>query len=434
MLSLELLHDQPDLLIEGLQRRYVQDADTIVRRLQAQETERRRVLHKLEQQRAEMNRISKTIGELMSQNRPEEAEQAKAQTQSLKQEISELETELAQVQKRLDEELIQLPNLPHESVPKGEGEDANQLVKDASFTPALPAQARPHWELGEQLGILDLERGAKVTGSGFPVFCGAGAKLQRALIRYFLAQAEEAGYREYHPPFLVNEDTAFGTGQLPDKEGQMYHLTQDDLYLIPTSEVPLTNLFRNELLHEDELPLKLCAYSPCFRREAGAHGKKVRGLNRIHQFEKVEIVQITRPADSYTILEEMTQYVEGLLEALELPYRRQLLCTGDTSFAAAKTYDLEVYSAAQGAWLEVSSVSNFERFQAQRMKLRYRPQDTKHSVICHTLNGSALALPRLLAALLENGQQADGSIRLPAAIAPYTGFGEIEPAAASTAH
>lgn len=421
MLSLEFIREHSELVAEGARNKGVPQAAERVEELLQADQEHRQTLHELESQRSEMNRAAKSIGQLMSQGQTAEAEAAKAEAARLKQLLPELEAKAEGLQARVQELLVQLPNLPHESVPVGHSEAGNAVVREQGEPPRLPGGAQPHWELAARLGLIDFERGAKLTGAGFPVYTGWGARLQRALVNFFLDRAREAGYQEVEPPFLVNEASAFGTGQLPDKEGQMYVTQREGFYLIPTSEVPLTNLHREEILSPDELPLRYCAFSPCFRREAGSHGQHVRGLNRLHQFDKVEIVEIVAPATSYERLEAMTAYVSQLLEELNLPFRQLVLCTGDSTFAAAKTYDLEVYSAAQERWLEVSSVSNFEAYQANRLKLRHRVAGEKKPRPCHTLNGSALALPRVLAALLENGQQADGRIGLPAALVPYAG-------------
>lgn len=372
---------------------------------------------------ARSNKMAKQIGALMGQGKKEEAEEAKKETAALKAKSKELAEKQHEVADALRDALLHIPNLPHPSVPEGNTDEDNVLIKEGGEKPALGDNAKPHWELADQYQLIDFEMGTKLTGSGFPVYRGKGAKLQRALISFFLDRATEAGYLEYIPGMLVNEDSAYGTGQLPDKEGQMYHVTADNLYLIPTSEVPLTNIYRDTILKQSEFPQKLTAYTSCFRREAGSYGKEVRGLNRLHQFEKVEIVQIADPATSYEVLDEMVSYVEGLVQALELPYRIVRLCGGDLSVASALTFDFEVWSAGQGRWLEVSSVSNFETFQANRLKLRYADANNKKH-LAHTLNGSALALPRIVAALLENNQS-DQGIHIPEVLKPYTGFDSI---------
>ncbi|HLW50655.1 MAG TPA: serine--tRNA ligase, partial [Sphingobacteriaceae bacterium] len=351
----------------------------------------------------------------------DEAEAAKATATGNKQQIKELGDRQTEIEQQLQEKLVQLPNLPHSSVPRGVGADDNEVVLEFGDKPALDAKALPHWELATKYDIIDFELGVKLTGAGFPVYKGKGARLQRAMINFFLDSAEKAGYKEVQPPILINEASGFGTGQLPDKEGQMYHVGVDDLYLIPTAEVPVTNLYRDVIVKEEDFPIKHTAYTPCFRREAGSYGAHVRGLNRLHQFDKVEVVQIVHPEHSYQVLEEMSLYVQSLLQALELPYRVLRLCGGDMGFTSALTYDMEVWSAAQERWLEVSSVSNFETYQSNRLKVRFKGADGKMQ-LAHTLNGSALALPRILASILENNQTADGRIRIPKVLVPYTGF------------
>ncbi len=369
---------------------------------------------------AEANAAAKKVGELMRQGLKDEAEAIKTQTTTFKEQIRTLGDKLSAIEILLQAELVLLPNLPHQSVPKGFGADDNQVASEHGAIPQLMQGALPHWELAAKYDIIDFELGNKIAGAGFPVYKGKGAKLQRALINFFLDNADSAGYREMQPPIVVNEASGFGTGQLPDKEGQMYHITGDNLYLIPTAEVPVTNLYRDVILKEEELPIKNCAYTPCFRREAGSYGAHVRGLNRLHQFDKVEIVQVVHPDHSYDVLEDMSNYVQSLLKKLELPYRVLSLCGGDMGFTSAKTYDMEVWCAAQARWLEVSSVSNFETYQSNRLKLRYKSGDGKPQ-LAHTLNGSALALPRIVASLLENNQDEKG-IKIPAALVPYTGF------------
>lgn len=385
---------------------------------------RRSVQKMLDDNLSKQNAIAKEIGDLFKQGKKEEAETKKAETTTLKEESKGLNEQLTATEEEMKNLLVRLPNLPNSNVPKGHTPEENEVVKQVGEIPALGDSALPHWDLAKKHNLFDLELGVKITGAGFPVYKGKGAKLQRSLVSFFLDKAVEAGYNEIIPPHMVNEDSAFGTGQLPDKEGQMYHIQLDKFYMIPTAEVPVTNIVRDEILDEKHLPVKFAAYSPCFRREAGSYGKDVRGLNRVHQFEKVEIVQVAHPDKSYEVLEEMVQHVEGLLQQLELPYRILRLCGGDMSFASALTYDFEVYSAAQKRWLEVSSVSNFETFQSNRMKTRFRDENKKTRLV-HTLNGSALALPRIVASLLENHQQPDGSIRIPAALSAYTGFTTI---------
>lgn len=373
---------------------------------------------------AELNVLSKEIGMMYKQGKANEANAAKEKTVQLKEEIKTSGEMLADAEKKLQDLLVTIPNIPHLSVPSGKGEADNVVVKQEGEIPDLGEHNMPHWDLIKHYDIIDFDLGNKITGAGFPVYKGKGAKLQRALINYFLDEAEKSGYNEVAPPILVNEDSGFGTGQLPDKEGQMYHATADNLYLVPTAEVPITNIYRDVILSEDELPVKNMAYTPCFRREAGSWGAHVRGLNRLHQFDKVEIVQIAKPEDSYAILESMVAHVEHLVKSLGLPYRILKLCGGDMSFTSALTFDFEVYSAAQQRWLEVSSVSNFESYQANRLKCRYKGKDMKKPELAHTLNGSALALPRIVAALLENNQTVNGIV-IPEVLVKYTGFTHI---------
>jgi seryl-tRNA synthetase len=374
---------------------------------------------------AELNKIAKEIGGLMKSGKAQEAEQLKKRNTEIKEETAKLNQELTATEEKLNSLLVQLPNLPHTSVPAGKSAEDNIVVRSGGEIPMLTENALPHWELAKKYDIIDFELGTKLTGAGFPVYKGKGAKLQRALINFFLEEAIEAGYREYMPPLMVNEDSGFGTGQLPDKEGQMYHVTLDNFYLIPTAEVPVTNIFRDVIVSSSELPIKATAYTPCFRREAGSYGKDVRGLNRLHQFDKVEIVQVAHPSKSYDILEDMVAHVEGLVKKLGLPYRILKLCGGDMSFTSALTYDFEVFSSAQQRWLEVSSVSNFESFQANRLKLRFREEAEKRTMLAHTLNGSALALPRIVAALLENNQTEKG-VKLPEVLVQFAGFEYID--------
>lgn len=372
---------------------------------------------------AKVNSASKEIGKLMGQGNKEAAEALKADVASWKATLEPLKEQMATVEKELLDTIVLLPNLPSEQVPEGKSPEENVVVREGGLKPVLPEGSVPHWDLIKQYDLVDFETGAKITGSGFPLYKGKGAKLQRALVQYFLDFNTAAGYTEYLPPFMVNEASAFATGQLPDKEGQMYHATADNFYLIPTAEVPVTNIYRDTILKLDELPVKMTAYSPCFRREAGSFGKDVRGLNRVHQFEKVEIIQIVEPATSYAVLDEMVNHVEKLLQALQLPYRILRLCGGDMGFTSAITYDFEVFSAAQERWLEVSSVSNFEGYQTNRMKCRYKDADGKMQ-LTHSLNGSSLALPRIVACLLENNQTAEG-IQLPAVLHSYFGAEKI---------
>lgn len=382
---------------------------------------RRAIQTKLDENLAKQNVIAKEIGELFKQGKKDDAESKKAETAKLKEDSKQFETDLAKAEDEIKDILVRIPNTPHASVPLGKTPEENEVVKTVGEIPTLHEGAQPHWDLAKKYDLFDLELGVKITGAGFPVYKKQGAKLQRALISFFLDHAIEAGYMEVIPPHMVNEASAFATGQLPDKEGQMYVTKEEGLYLIPTAEVPVTNIVRDEIL--ETLPAKFTAYSPCFRREAGSYGKDVRGLNRVHQFDKVEIVQIVHPDKSYEVLEEMAKHVELLLQKLELPYRVLRLCGGDMSFASALTYDFEVYSAAQKRWLEVSSVSNFETFQSNRMKVRFRDENKK-TRLAHTLNGSALALPRIVASLLENHQTENG-INIPAALQAYTGFVKI---------
>jgi seryl-tRNA synthetase len=370
------------------------------------------------------NQLSKEIGNLFKEGKRDQAEEVRKKSTELKSHVKDLEQVLQQIEKSLNEKLVELPNLPHKSVKAGKSENDNEIVYEEGEIPVLAENALPHWELATKYDIIDFDLGSKVTGAGFPFYKGKGARLQRALINFFLDEALKQDYIEYQPPLLINEDSGFGTGQLPDKEGQMYFVGEDNLYLIPTAEVPITNIYRNVILKEDDLPIKNVAYSNCFRREAGSYGKDVRGLNRLHQFDKVEIVQIATPERSYEVLEEMKEHVAGLLRKLKLPFRILRLCGGDVSFASALTYDFEVYSAAQKRWLEVSSVSNFENFQSNRMKLRYKSKEGK-SILAHTLNGSALALPRIVAAMLENNQTPEG-IMIPELLKNYTGFNKID--------
>ncbi len=386
--------------------------------------ERRKTQVRLDDVSAQSNSIAKQIGDLMRQGEKEKAESLKAESPILKEQVKTYGEQLAAIEETLQSKIIVLPNLPHHSVPKGITPEENEVVFEHGEKPALSEKALPHWELAAKYDIIDFELGNKIAGAGFPVYKGKGAKLQRALINFFLDNAEVAGYREMQPPIVVNEASGFGTGQLPDKEGQMYHVGIDNLYLIPTAEVPVTNLYRDVIVKEEELPIKNCAYTPCFRREAGSYGAHVRGLNRLHQFDKVEIVQIAHPDKSYDTLESMSQYVQSLLQKLELPYRVLRLCGGDMSFASALTYDMETWCAAQARWLEVSSVSNFETYQSNRLKLRFKSKEGKPQ-LAHTLNGSALALPRIVATLLENNQTEKG-IKIPAALVPYTKFEWID--------
>ena len=423
MLQLATLRERTDFVLQRLAVKNI-DAKPVVDRVLSIDEDRRKVQMELDQLLNQQNTIAKQVGELYKSGKNAEGDELKNKSTALKQTVAELSDRLTSLEEELNQELVKLPNMPSERVPKGKTPEDNEVVHQEGALPSLDASAKPHWEIAAQYDIIDFELGVKLTGAGFPVYKGKGAKLQRALINYFLDKAGEAGYREIQPPILVNKDSGYGTGQLPDKDAQMYHVQLDEFYLIPTAEVPVTNIFRDVIVKAEELPVKLCAYTPCFRREAGSYGKDVRGLNRLHQFDKVEIVQVQHPDKSYDTLDEMVEHVAGLLRALQLPFRILRLCGGDMSFSSALTYDFEVYSAAQKKWLEVSSVSNFETFQANRMKLRYRA-GTDKPVLAHTLNGSALALPRIVAALLENNQTPEGVV-LPDAIRAYTGFDRID--------
>ncbi len=422
MIPLQTLREKSQYVIERLKVKNF-EAEEVVNSILSLDEERRKTQKTLDEKLAESNQLAREIGVLFKQGRTAEANEMKARTAALKEETRELSEKLTSTEKTLEELIVRLPNLPDERVKPGKSAADNEVVLQEGEIPQLGSGALPHWELAQKYNLISFELGAKVTGAGFPFYVGKGAKLQRALISFFLDEATAAGFLEFEPPLLVNEDSAFATGQLPDKEGQMYHVSIDNLYLIPTAEVPLTNLYRNMVVKHNELPIKLCAYSACFRREAGSYGKDVRGLNRLHQFDKVEIVEIAHPDESFRILDEMTAHVAGLLRKLELPFRMVRLCGGDMSFTSAITYDFEVYSAAQQKWLEVSSVSNFTDYQANRLKLRFKDEEGK-TRLAHTLNGSALALPRIVAALLENNQTAEG-IHIPKALIPYTGFDRI---------
>ena len=423
MLTINIIREKKDFIIERLKVKNF-EAEEIINRILALDSSRREIQSKTDLMQGDMNRISKEIGALMKNEKRDEAEAAKKETYSLKEEIKSLFDKLIPIDNALRNEIIRLPNLPHESVPRGHGADDNVIVREGGIIPPANEKALPHWDLIKKYDIIDFELGIKLTGAGFPVYKGKGAKLQRALISFFLDEGEKAGYLEVMPPIMVNEDSGFGTGQLPDKEGQMYHATLDNFYLIPTAEVPVTNIYRDVILNAGILPIKNIAYTPCFRREAGSWGAHVRGLNRLHQFDKVEIVRIAHPDHSYESLEEMVTHVESLVASLDLPYRILRLCGGDMSFTSALTYDFEVWSAAQKRWLEVSSVSNFESFQANRLKCRFKEKGDKQTRLVHTLNGSALALPRIVAAILENNQTESG-IKIPKVLVPYTGFDVI---------
>jgi seryl-tRNA synthetase len=423
MLQITVLREQTAQVIEGLLKKHYQAAATEVPAILALDQQRRSLQAAHDDAQAKANTLAREIGGLMKSGKVTQAEALKAETADLKNKTRQFAEELAQLEAQLQEALVKLPNLPHSSVPAGRTPDDNEIVSSHGEIPVLPENALPHWELIKKYDIIDFELGNKITGAGFPVYKNQGARLQRALINFFLDEAAKAGYTEIQPPILVNAASAFATGQLPDKDGQMYHDGADNLYLIPTAEVPITNIYRDEIIAREKLPVKNAGYTPCFRREAGSWGADVRGLNRLHQFDKVEIVQIREPENSYQALEEMRQHIEQLLQKLELPYRVLRLCGGDMGFASALTYDLEVYSAAQKRWLEVSSASNFETYQANRLKLRYKGENGKTQLL-HTLNGSALALPRIVAALLENNQTPEG-IKLPAVLHAYCGFEKI---------
>ena len=419
MLTLQTIKADPEFVIGRLAVKGFDGRDIITRIIET-DAERRRLQQKTDSDASELKKLAATIGKYMKEGDKEPAERAKEAVAALKESTGKLQEQLERREHEIREMLLTVPNLPCAAVPEGKSAEENVEEKTGGIIPELPADALPHWDLAKKYNIIDFETGVKVTGAGFPFYIGKGARLQRALIQFFLDEAWKAGYTEVEPPFVVNEASGYGTGQLPDKEGQMYHVTLDNLYLIPTAEVPVTNIYRDEIIPEAELPKKNCAYSPCWRREAGSYGKDVRGLNRLHQFDKVEIVRVERPEDSYRALEEMKDHVQGLLEKLGLPWHILRLCGGDMSFTSAITFDFEVWSAAQKRWLEVSSVSNFETYQANRLKCRYRGADKKIH-LCHTLNGSALALPRIVAALLENNQTPEG-IMVPECLRKYTGF------------
>ncbi len=420
MLQLNVIRENKDKILEGLKKRNFKGGDDLINEVTETDQLRKDTQKKADDLKAKSNTDSKKIGELMKAGMAEEVIALKNQVATDKQNIKTWEESLIGYEKKLEELLYKIPNIPAERVPAGKGAEDNLTVYEYGVSPSLHAGAQPHWELIKKYNIIDFDLGNKIAGAGFPVYKGKGAKLQRALINFFLDEADKQGYTEVQPPIVVNKASGYGTGQLPDKEGQMYYIEQDELYLIPTAEVPITNLYRDVMLSDQDLPIKNVGYTPCFRREAGSWGAHVRGLNRLHQFDKVEIVQIRKAEESYQTLEEMSAYVQHLLEKLELPYRKLLLCGGDMGFNSAMTYDMEVYAAAQQRWLEVSSVSNFETFQANRLKLRYKNKDGKTQLL-HTLNGSALALPRIVAALLENNQTPEG-IRIPSVLVPYTKF------------
>ena len=423
MLTLKQLRDDKEAAVRRLAKKGV-DARPVLERIEALDDRRKALQQELDSCLAEQNKAARMIGALMGQGKRDEAEAKKAEVAALKEKSAKLSAEMKEAADALQAEIVLLPNFPAEIVPEGKTAEDNLVVKLVENYTTLPENPLPHWELAKKYDIIDFDLGVKLTGAGFPVYKGKGARLQRALINYFLDYNTRAGYLEVEPPVMVNEASGFGTGQLPDKEGQMYHATVDNFYLVPTAEVPVTNIFRDVILDEKDFPVKMTAYTPCFRREAGSYGKDVRGLNRLHQFDKVEIVRLSLPDDSYEALDDMVAHVEGLVKSLGLPYRILRLCGGDMSFTSALTYDFEVYSEAQKRWLEVSSVSNFESFQANRLKLRYRDANKKIQ-LAHTLNGSSLALPRIVAALLENNQTPEG-IRIPEVLVPYTGFDIID--------
>jgi seryl-tRNA synthetase len=422
MLQLQALRTNKDQIAKALKKRNF-DADFHLDKVLSLDEKRRALQTDLDNTLAEGNKLSKEIGLLFKSGKAEEANQIKQKTTQLKEDSKRLTEELNAVADELEDALYQIPNVPHESVPSGNSEEDNEEVFREGDIPVLSGDAKPHWELAKKYDIIDFELGVKITGAGFPVYKGKGARLQRALIAYFLDKNTEAGYTEMQVPFLVNEASGYGTGQLPDKEGQMYHVTEDDLYLIPTAEVPVTNILRDTILDKNDLPISYTSYTPCFRREAGSYGAHVRGLNRLHQFDKVEIVRVEHPDNSYRALDAMVEHIKNILRELKLPFRVLRLCAGDLGFTSALTYDFEVFSTAQDRWLEISSVSNFETFQANRLKLRYRDENNK-TQFAHTLNGSSLALPRVLAGILENYQTADG-INIPDILVPYTGFSKI---------
>lgn len=422
MLEITRIRENKEQIAEALKVRNI-DVSAQLDELLNIDNEWRKAKGELDTLAAEANKIAKEIGQLFAQGKQDEANAAKAKTQELKENEKALKEKVSSLAESLQSKLYEIPNVPNETVPAGNSDEDNVEVSSGGSIPDLGEHAKPHWDLAQEYNLIDFELGVKVSGAGFPFYLGQGARLQRALINFFLDEARDAGYKEVIPPFVVNEASGYGTGQLPDKEGQMYHAQTDDLYLIPTAEVPLTNMFRDVIVKEEDFPIQITGYTPCFRREAGSYGKDVRGLNRLHQFDKVEIVRIEHPKNSRKALDEMVAYVQGIVEKLNLPFRILRLCGGDLGFTSALTFDFEVYSAAQEKWLEVSSVSNFETFQANRLKLRFKDENKK-SQLAHTLNGSALALPRIMAALLENNQTADGIV-IPEVLVPYTGFNKI---------
>ena len=438
MLTLKLINEETQRVVEGLKKKHFNDAETAIANVQAIDRQRREAQQQLDANLAESKKMAAQIGALMKEQKKDEANAVKEKVAKLKETNKQLEEQMNNAQQQLTTLLCQIPNIPYDEVPEGAAAEDNHVVKinlkecvegdtvgNWTANPEVVSARLPHWELAKKYNLIDFDLGVKITGAGFPVYIGKGARLQRALINFFLDEARQSGYTEIMPPTVVNAASGYGTGQLPDKEGQMYHCEVDDFYLIPTAEVPVTNIYRDVILDEKDLPIKNCAYTECFRREAGSYGKDVRGLNRLHEFSKIEIVRIDKPEHSKESHREMLEHVEGLLKKLELPYRILLLCGGDQSFTSAICYDFEVYSEAQKRWLEVSSVSNFDTYQANRLKCRYRRADNKKTELCHTLNGSALALPRIVAAILENNQTEEG-IRIPKALVPYCGFDIID--------
>ncbi len=425
MLTLKLISEETERVVKGLEKKHFENAKETIAQVLDIDKKRRESQQKLDKNKQEANQLSKKIGGLMKDKKMDEANEIKAQVANLKKEAKSLQDAMETAEHELTELLCTIPNIPNADVPEGKDASDNVVVKEGGVIPDLPDDALCHWDLCKKYNLIDFDLGVKITGAGFPLYIGKMARFQRALEAFFLEEARKSGYLEVQPPFVVNQASGYGTGQLPDKEGQMYHVQLDDLYLIPTAEVPVTNIFRDVILDEKDLPIKRCAYSACFRREAGSYGKDVRGLNRLHQFDKVELVRIDRPEHSYQSLQEMLNHVEGLCQKLELPYHILKLCGGDMSFTSSICYDFEVWSAAQKRWLEVSSVSNFETYQANRLKCRYRHTDDGKIELCHTLNGSALALPRIVASILENNQTPNG-IRVPKALVPYCGFEMID--------
>src|SRR5574344_641671 len=421
MLTLKLISEETERVIKGLEKKHFKGAKEAIDNVLAIDKKRREAQVKLDKNKQEANQLSSSIGSLMKEGKKDEANKIKEQVAALKDSNKGYQEEMDQAQKELIDLLCTIPNIPNDDVPEGAGAEDNVVVKEGGPMPNLPEDAMCHWDLCKKYNLIDFDLGVKITGAGFPVYIGKMARLQRALEAFFLEEARKSGYLEVQPPYVVNEASGYGTGQLPDKEGQMYHCEVDNLFLIPTQEVPVSNIFRDVILDENDLPIKRCAYSACFRRETGSYGKDVRGLNRLHQFDKVEIVRIDKPEHSYDSLKEMLAHVEGLVTKLELPYHILRLCGGDMSFTSSICYDFEVWSAAQKRWLEVSSVSNFESYQANRLKCRFRRSDTKKTELCHTLNGSALALPRIVAAIIENNQTPKG-IKVPKVLVPYCGF------------